>query len=338
MTRIPCNFSWAICVYSMRGVIMQSSKVHTKDCVYVSQSTPYKNYYGKTCLICETFCNGCCQTEEEEKDILVKFNFCESPVPYSLKKAVLVLPVMNYSQQQPEKCFTLNIFKNLQNYNAKGVVWHTKPAVELYKREQIFQTELKSGKIEIDITPLVWQWITGEAQNYGLTLHIDTCGCRVVVDNNGINSTYLQLSTYQECIGYCNPAIQLQCTNKKHDVLHVDQAIIYNQIITCTSSGFYIDKSTGDIIVQKPGYYNFQWTTEFLAEDDLNEVDIAIKNMQTGAVIPFACPISAKNECAGNAIVQCMCPMQKFRLINNSSKAIHLANTSVQSNLVVMKI
>ena len=316
---------------------MQSSNIYTKDSVYVSQNAPYKNYYDKSCLICETYCGSCCSSEEEEKDILVKFNFCENPVPYSLKKAVLVLPVMNFTRQCDEKNLVIDIFRNLQNYSARGVVWQNKPPVSLYKTERISQSDLKSGRIELDITPLVWQWITGENENYGITLLTETCGHKIVVDNSGINSPHLELFVYEECVGYCSPAIQLQCTNQKGEELQTDRAVRYNQIITCTPAGYYIDKTNGDITIQKPGYYNFQWTVEFEGCQDMSEVEIAVKNMQTGTAISFSCPGSAKSECAGSAMVQCSCPMQKFRIIN-SGKSIHLADTAVQSNLVILKV
>ena len=147
---------------------MSQDKIYTSDDTFVSQYLSNKNFSSLPYLLVGETEEG--RYRSDLLKTLIKFDLSSIRSCSTITRAELILYVDSLLLCNCDSAFTLNIHRNLEDFNSDTVTWNTAPDNEDTGISQdIYECDINNF-IKVDITGLVIGWLEGIIDNYGLTL------------------------------------------------------------------------------------------------------------------------------------------------------------------------
>lgn len=323
------------------GDEVDTVNVFTKNDTYVLSTYPRGNfskefnlYVGRQYLKRRGMC------EEEIAETLIYFeleNLKNAKVV--IKEAYLQLYVGRYEKCWCRGYYDIKVKVNQSKFDSEKVNYCNKPVAIDYKVVHLPINHVCEGYINLEVTDLIKSWITNEIPNYGMTLSSEIRNAFIEFESSrwGRGPT-LVINYDQVPVERGGGGVQLQVKNQQSELILQDHPIIFDQIITPDNQLIRYDLNTGEIVIETPGYYMFEWWVALEGAGIVTELILQLQNTDKSIQIKGNAPINPITQITGNALINITGVPQKFQLVNNSGDTIQLATTGVQGSIIVGKI
>lgn len=249
---------------------MSSVTLPVSQNTFVASTQEYNNYSMYPVLYCGTDeVYGTCLS-------LLKFDFTTIPAG-SVDKAELELSVIVKAEKETASTITIN--RIAEHFDALTVTYASRPAIVETTSQVQVTTENLYKTVQIDITPLVNDWLSGTHVNHGLALvnSVDNTlvqfGSDKIVWEPYFPKLNLEYSTPpvepSGCYGY------VYHTNS--DTVHVKDAVFFNQ--NGYLSGVAHTPDTEELVIEADGMYAVWFTSA-------SQTECQIALYQNSQVVP----------------------------------------------------
>ncbi|WMJ87113.1 DNRLRE domain-containing protein [Anaerocolumna sp. MB42-C2] len=224
------------------------------------------------------------------------------------------------------------------NYDINTVTYNTQPSYEPTGITTEISSDEQLKYIEISVTSLVNQWLTGAAPNYGLAL-TNPDGITSVLFGGKLSGADFEpqlVVTYGQKEPGELTGIQAQLQQSPGVILANEANVIFDTTITDQSESISYNLQTGEFTISEPGnYYISWWVTTDGSAGPSNMVFALLAN---GNTIALGNSPNVTGQVDGDGFFTVADEPVTITLVNQSGASILYANIPVQANISIITV